>query len=126
MRSCSRGNERTDVAVWIIAFAFREQNLAGHDGVKNFTHSKVGTHCSLALEHLQASDRQTKCSSHWINDSLEGIEIRDRCEQLGTTETPGHQLTVRNTDVENAVLLEEIEDEWNASSLVRVSGKTPT
>jgi len=84
--------------------------MAGRDGVKTFTHSKVEAHCSLALERLQASDRQAKCSSHGIDSGLGGIEIRDGCEQFGTTEAPGHQLTVRNIDVGVAVLLEEIED----------------
>ena len=84
--------------------------MAGRDGIKIFTHSEVEAHCSLALERLQASDRQAKCSSHGIDDGLEGIKIRDGCEQLGTTEAPGHRLMVRNIDVGNAVLLEEIED----------------
>ena len=66
--------------------------MAGCDGVKTriFTHSEVKAHCSLALERLQSSDRQAKCSSHRINDGLEGIEIRDGCEEFRTTEAPGH------------------------------------
>lgn len=84
--------------------------MAGRDGVKILTHSEVEAHCSLALKRLQASDRQAKCSSHGIDDSLEGIKIRDGCEQFGAIEAPGHRLTVRNIDVGNAVLLEKIED----------------
>ena len=80
------------------------------DSVKNFIHSKVEAHCSLALERRQASDRQAKCSSPGIDDGLEGIGIRDGCKQFGTSEAPDHQRTVRNIGVENAVLLEEIED----------------
>jgi len=90
----------------------------GRNGIKIFTHTEVEAHCSeqwasisewvkicsLARERLQAS------SSHGIDDGLEGIEIRDGCEQFGATEAPGHRLTVRNIDVGNAVLLEEIED----------------
>ena len=52
----------------------------------------------MALERLQASDMQAKCSSHGIHDGLEGIEIRDGCEQFGTTEALGHRLTLRNED----------------------------
>jgi hypothetical protein len=82
----------------------------GRDGAKIFTHSKVEAHYSPALEHFQASDRQAKCSSHRIDDGLEGIEIRDGCEHFRTTEALGHRLMVRNINVGKAVLLEEIED----------------
>ena len=84
--------------------------MAGGDTVEGFTNSEKESYCSLALEHIQGSDRQAKCISCRIDDGLEGIGIRDRCEQLGTTEVHGHRLTVCNINVKNTVLLEEIRD----------------
>ena len=64
--------------------------MTGRDCIEIFTHSEVEAHRSLSLECVQASDRQAKCSSHRMDDGLEGIEIQDRCKQFGTTEAPGH------------------------------------
>jgi len=49
--------ERTGVGVYVIAFVFREQDVACRDSVKGFIHSEKEAHCSLSLERLQASDR---------------------------------------------------------------------
>ena len=84
--------------------------MACRDNVKGFIHSEKEARCSLAIERLQASDRQAKCSSHRIDDSLDGISNRDGYKQFGTTEAPGHRLAVCNIDVRNTVLPEEIED----------------
>ena len=103
--------------------------MAGRDCVKSFTDSKIEPHCSLAMEGLQASNRQAKCSSHGIDDGLEGIEIGDGCEQFGTTEALATDSRYATSTSKMPCSLRRSRmslEEWNASSPVRVSGKTPT
>lgn len=49
--------------------------MAGCEGVERIIPPKATAHCSLALKHFQASDRQAKCGSQWIDDVLERIAV---------------------------------------------------
>jgi hypothetical protein len=62
----------------------QEQDVAGGDGVKVFTHSEGEAYYSLALDRLQASDRQAKCRSHGIDDTaLRGSRSEMGAKSLG-------------------------------------------
>ena len=103
--------------------------MAGRDGITNFIHSKVYASRSLVLKRLRASDRQAKCSGHRIDVGPEGIEIRDGCKQFETTEALATDSRYATSTSKMPCSLKGsgmLLKEWNASSPVRVSDKTPT
>lgn len=84
--------------------------MACGDAIEIIADSELKPEGPLHVESLEAGDRQAKGGGDPVGDVLERTEIVERRQQWTISEKLGGRLAIRDIDIVNVVVLEELED----------------